>query len=271
MKTRRMWLSFKTICSQFCFLHVLSLASWAECKEPVTVTFELEQRIVTLREPVHVNFSVQNHTAEAVSFDLGFDKKEGFRLSIAQPDGSTTALPAYSRGGLGTSGLIEISPGTTYKQTILLDEIYVIKQVGEYTISAKLSSPIQTSSGIKVQPIGWEAMKLSVLKRDAARLSAICEKLAKTAIEGEHEAARSAAFDLRYVQDPVAIPALDGVLGKAKSPMKEDAVAGLVAIGNADAVGVLTSHLSDADAGLKLKIESALTQIRTGVKFEVND
>jgi HEAT repeat protein len=120
-------------------------------------------------------------------------------------------------------------------------------------------------------PTPWERMRLKVLGRDEKRLADACERLAKRATEADYQVARAAALALRYVQDPVAVPYLDRVLAKGDRGVKGFAVAGLASIGTTDAINKLTSHLNSDDAQLRSQIQAALSQIRTGVKLEVND
>jgi len=248
-----------------------SLAPTAKGTGLVPVSFALLESSVSLHEPVYVNLAVRNGLPEAISLDLGFDRKEGFRFSVTQPDASTVNLQPYSRGGLGLSGLIVIEPGQGFDQQILLNELYQIPKPGDYWIVVKLATPIRTHSGRKLEPTPWGRMMLRVSDRDEKRLADVCERLAKKAIDVDYQAARAAALALRYVHDPVAVPYLDIVLTRGDSGTKGFAIAGLASIGTTDAVNRLTSHLKTEDAQLRSQIQAALAQIRTGVKLEVND
>jgi HEAT repeat protein len=108
-------------------------------------------------------------------------------------------------------------------------------------------------------------------ERDAKRLADVCERLAKTATATDYEPALDAAFALRYIQDPVAIPYLDRVITKADWRLRGLAVTGLGRIGTPEAVDVLKSHLNTSDQTLRSEIEVALWEIKTGLKVQVLD
>lgn len=243
----------------------------ANGKDAVRVSFTLQDSRVTLQEPVFVNLTVRNELSEEISFDLGFDRKEGLRFSVTQPDGYTLHLPRYHRGGIGQGGRVTLKPDERYQQSVLLNELYQIAKPGEYAISATLAVPIHTQSGMTVALGPPEKMRLTVAERDPKRLGEVCQRLAKMATGADYETARNGAFALRYVEDPVAVPYLGRLISEGDPGVKPLAVTGLARIGTPEAVRILTLHLNTTDPGLKAQIESALWEIRTGRKLEVYD
>jgi hypothetical protein len=106
---------------------------------------------------------------------------------------------------------------------------------------------------------------LQITPRDAEHLKSVCEQLTKKAGEEDAEEASNAAFALSYINDPVAVPYLGRTL-KETAFGKEDAVKGLVRIGNAEAVRVLTSNSKAQDPELTVQIRNALKEIRSRSK-----
>lgn len=243
----------------------------AKRSDSVTVSFALRDSRITLHEPVYVEFSVRNELAEPISFDLGFDQKQGFRFSITQPDGSTVQVPRYERGGIGRGGALTLGADEGYKQSMLLNELFQITKAGEYWITVKLAVRIRTLSGRELAAPPLEKIGLNVADRDRKRLAQVCERLAKTATKADYQAALDAAFALRYFQDPVAVPYLDRLITKGDSGVKGLAVTGLARIGTPEAVEILTSHLNTNDPTFKSQINAALWEIKTGVKLQIND
>jgi HEAT repeat protein len=114
-------------------------------------------------------------------------------------------------------------------------------------------------------------MHLNVASRNPNRLDEVCRGLADTASQAsDYQSASEAAHALSYVRDPIAVPHLARVLRESKQ-VKEGAIPGLVRIGNAEAVKVLTENLNAQDADLKALIIGGLKEIKTGVHPTVVD
>jgi len=239
--------------------------------QTVDVSFSLQEPRLTLHEPVFINLLMRNGLQETVTFDLGFDAKEGFRFAVTPPGGVPIRLPPYSRGGIGIGGKRTLEPGSSYTQRILFNELYQITKPGEYSITVRLEAPIRTPSGRDIAPPPPEMLRLLVSNRDAKRLADVCQRMANNASGGDIEAAHEAAFGLSYVQDPVAVPYLGGVLRKGDFGAKSFAIRGLARIGTPEAVQVLTLNLNPADPLLNVQIEQTIREIKTGVKTQILD
>jgi hypothetical protein len=227
---------------------------WAQ---PVSISFSLAEKSVTLHEPVYVQFSLRNGSREELHVDLGPDRVGGFTFFITQPDG-LTVQPQSSRGqgGLSASGEISVPAGQTYSQRLLVNEWYKFSGPGQYSIKPALS----TINATVAQP-----MSLTVEPRNPSRLEDVCRKLADTAIHTlDYQSAYEAGLALSYIDDPIAIPYLGRVLHESKQ-VKGSAIPGLVRIGNPEAVKVLSQNLTTLDPDLKAQIQGALQEIRTGV------
>lgn len=238
--------------------------------EPIQVSFAL-QETVTLHEPVYANFSVLDKLAESLRFDLGFDRKQNFRFSITQPDGSTAELRPYLRGGLGLRGDVTLGPGETYQQSILMNELYDLSRVGDYVIAVGLVTAIGTVTGREVGPVPLTKLTLRVGERDSQRLAEVCDRLAKRATGADYQAALDATLALGYVRDPITVPFLGRVLDDGDIGVKSVAAKGLARIGSPEAVQVLKSHLTTKDDLLKYYIQAALLQVREGREREPKD
>jgi hypothetical protein len=241
---------------------------WAQ---PVTVSFSLSQSSITIHEPVEVQFAVQNGGQESIHLDLGANRMEGFAFSITQPDGTTVQPSAPGEGGLTTEGEVSVLPGQTYTQNLLLNEWYDFAKPGNYKIAVKLTASIQTQSGSPVTARSSQETPLTVSARDAKRLEDVCHSLADKAIQSpDYASAADAALALSYVRDPVAVLSLSRVLREG-TLVKEQAIAGLVRIGNHEAVRALRENEEKADPELKAQIRAALDEIRTGVHPSADD
>jgi hypothetical protein len=230
----------------------------------VTISFSLPETTVSLHEPVYIQFSIENDLSEAVRFDLGYDGKHNFEFTVIEPNGSVvrTPPPAMPSSVLGRwVDRAPVAPGKTFTKRLILNEWYEFPVLGNYVVEAKLGGRVQTVLGTPVQTSPTQEIPLQVTPRDRERLQTVCEELTKKALGENAEAASNAAFALSYVNDPVAVPYL-GRLLKESVFGRQSAIAGLVRIGNADAVRVLKSNLNTQDEELRPLIQNALAEIK---------
>jgi hypothetical protein len=229
----------------------------------VTISFSIPESTVSLHEPVYIQFSIHNGLSEAVRFDLGYDGKHNFEFTVIEPDGSVVRTLPTKMGGEVMGRWVDrapLAPGKTFTKTLLLNQWYDFRAPGNYVVEAKLGGLVQTLLGSPVQSSPTQEIFLQVTPRNPERLQALCEELAKKAMGDNAEAASNAAFALSYVNDPVAVPYL-GRLLKESVFGGQSAIAGLVRIGNAEAVRVLKSNLNTQDAELRIQIQNALAEI----------
>ncbi len=202
---------------------------------------------ITLYEPVFVEFRVTNGHSEAVSFDLGHNRKSNFAFTITEPSGGAIEAPRHSEQGFGLIGRMTLAPGERYVQELLVNEWYEFGEPGDYRIEVRLASPIVAQSGAIIEAGPSSVVHLSVDAVSPARLRETCEQLLRTAgtSSDEDEAAR-AAHALSHVRHPIAVAYLAAGLRDGTLPW-QDAIPGLARIGNAEAVDLLIEVVARKD------------------------
>jgi hypothetical protein len=234
----------------------------------VTILFTIPESKVSLHEPVHIQFSIQNGLKEDIRFDLGLDGKHNFEFSVKKPDGTLVRIPATEEPAYIMGRAVErspLAPGKTFTKTMLLNEWYQFPAPGRYVVEAKLGGQVQTVSGTPIAPTPVQEIPIQVTARDAERLKSVCEALTKKAMSLNSQEALQASPALSYVDDPIAVPFLGRVLEESFHG-KLNAVGGLVRIGSPEAVQILTSYSDKADPYLKVQIEVALKEMQSPMK-----
>ncbi|HKP51305.1 MAG TPA: hypothetical protein VJ183_01490 [Chloroflexia bacterium] len=220
----------------------------------VIISFSLPLAIVTLHEPVLVDFSIRNGLEEGIQFDLGHNRKRNFDITITEADGPVIQVPRLSEEDLGRLGKLCLKPQEKYTQRLLLNEWYDFAEPGSYKIEGRLSTPIQTLSGREANPGFLTPMSLQVLPRNPERLRKVCQALLHTAVESADVAeATEAVLALSHIRDPLAVPYLEEALSKRRLVWPY-AIPGLARIANAEAIEVLISTMEgrDPEAGASL-------------------
>jgi len=183
---------------------------------------------------------------------------------VIKPDGAVVQTPPTEMGPYVLGRFVErspVAPGRTFTKRMILNEWYEFSTPGNYIVEAKLGGRVQTASGTPVAPAPPREISLQVTARDPEHLKSVCEELAGKAIGGTAEDAMAAGLALSYVNDAVAVPYLARLL-KESFVGRGDALAGLVRIGNAEAVESLTSNLDTHDTELRVQVENALNEIK---------
>ena len=111
------------------------------------MSFTISPPIVSLHEPVYVEFSVHNGSDEPVQFDLGLKRKTAFEFTVTEPNGKTTGRLHLRQAGFGASGHVSLPPGRTYTQKLVLNEWYEFPGPGDYRVQAMLVGSSGTRSG----------------------------------------------------------------------------------------------------------------------------
>ncbi len=250
---------------------IISLAPAAVLpQDRVEVAFELPQSRTTTNEPVYIRLSIRNGLKEGIGLEPALGRDSYIDLSVTEPGGSTVVASPVSHGGLLHIPAMLIPPNSSKTVSSLLNELYQFRKPGEYKLKIRLTGSIRTQSGrLVVSP--FHELGLSVAPRDPERLEEICQKLAKAAAGySDYEKLREAAVALSYIEDPVAIPYLGQVLGYHNF-VSRLALPGLVRIGSQEALRVLTSNLDTPDTELKMQIEGAIQEIKTGIHPQIMD
>lgn len=213
--------------------------------------------------PVYFDTFVQNSSTDTVRVNMGHHGKWNFEFTLMNPDGTTSPVPPYRKIGPGPKGTITVGPHQTRSRRLVLNDWTALTQPGEYTLKVRLTVLLSSSANISWQKEFFDELKFSVAPHDPDKLRATCEKLAEAALgTADAEAASDASLTLSYVVDPMAVPFQARVLKEGSAAARANAVQGLTKIGNREAQDALRAGLATADADLKAKIESALTQFR---------
>ena len=246
----------------------------------VAVHFRLQEKAVSLHEPVVVLFEVHNGLSQPITVTVGALIRQYFDFSLTTPSGQVlrkdnTPPPHMVTVG---EGKVSVAPGTDYKEPLVMNQWFPFATQGTYTLTSKLLSDIETEDG-SFQAEG-EIAQLRVNPRDLARLNKICAELAKQVETAPNAtAAQEPARTLSYVEDPIAVPYLARVLPtntridvswlprvpKELSTLNtltyEKAIAGLQRIGNDAAVEVLLSALNNNPNDIGDQASRALSQM----------
>ncbi|HEV2386361.1 MAG TPA: hypothetical protein VGS20_03800 [Candidatus Acidoferrales bacterium] len=230
----------------------------------VEVRFRLDRPVITLHEPVVLEFSVRNDLAQPVTLDLGPGFVGRFRLGLVGPDGQTvqvgTSPPGDAGGGLYTLGRVTVQPGQEYRQRIVLNQWLEFRSVGMYSLAAELPRGIDLAGGVSLPPQKVR-LRLEVRLRDAAALRRLCDELAARVESAQGVAdASEPALELSYVDDPVAVPYLARVLA-APGLVEGVAIDGLERVGNQAAVEALIPALESKRDGVGILAREALGRL----------
>ena len=215
---------------------------------------------ITLHEPAFVDIGIKNLSVNAVQIDLGTDRKDAFIVLVRSPTGMLLSReyrwPTIDvAGGVGR---IIVDPSDTYSQHLLLNEWYDFPEAGRYEITLQVRSQIVSMGGSSLQTLQTAPISLEVLPYSPSVLERECKAFARLALRaGVYQAAADAARALSYVIDPIAVPHLAEVLAQTRT---HDAVviAGLVRIGNRDAMQVLEASAQSDDESRSALARDAL-------------
>lgn len=237
----------------------------------VEVSFSIPRPEVTLGEPAYVLFSARNEGAQDATIDLGKNFTAGFRFAIRKPGGVEIEAPVVGAHGMAAVGSVVVRPGKTYSRLVLINEWYHFDRPGSYMVKVQLVDSPVGEPGKILNVWRSPSLQLKILPRNPERLQAVCRKLTGTALtQADLSAASQAALALSYVQDSVALPYLGQLLG-ARSTLSPIAIRGLVRMGTPEAVRVLDSHVATSHGLLRVQIQEAIQEMRTGVHPTVAD
>ncbi len=212
----------------------------------VQVHFRLQERVLTLHEPVVALFEVHNGMTKPVVVTVGATVRQFFDLSLKIPSGEVLHKDPYE-GQVDIvsygDGTVTVEPGADYSEPLVLNRWFPFQSEGTYTLTSKLTSDIKTADGDF--HAGSETGQVLINPRDPARLNRLCEELEKQAeIAKTVDAAQFPTLALSYVNDAIAVPFLARVLS-ANTLAYSYAVKGLERIGTDEAAEVLLSALNE--------------------------
>jgi len=244
---------------------IVFCAGYGWAQEDAMVTFQALKPNISLHEPVLIQFVVHNGSPQKIMFDLGFNRKSNFDITVIQPDGVRINVPSLNHEGVGRRGEVSLETDQTYTQVLLLDEWYDFNKIGIYEIQIKLRGSLQTESGTPVLTKLSTKLHIHIEPSNNQQLEQICRELTKTALESPAEKAMEAGEALSYIRDPIAVPFLAEVL-KNSPFVKSLAIVGLTRIRDAQSVEVLINALKSRDPELQLLIQRGLHQIENETK-----
>lgn len=221
----------------------------AQPENGVDVSYFIESSIQTLRAPVRLLFSVENHSADRIKLKLGRDRKGSFSFVLQRPDGTKIQLPPLPmREGIFDLGMVSLSPGERLIHPLLLNEFARFETPGKYGIEVRLVTPIETGAATQVHVDPYYG-KFEIVPRDEKMLMATAEKLT-TQIESSRsvQEALGAATALAFIDDPVAVPYLERALHSGQY-VEAPTIDALAKIGDAGATRVLIALLGESSRG----------------------
>jgi hypothetical protein len=248
---------------------LLTGVAFAEQSNAALLTIDA-QRDSTLHEPVQIDVTIVNLTKEPIVFKLGQDRdlKWAMSFTVTDPFGDVPVRPlivspddlAIARIPHGTPE--SLAPGDSFHWTVRLNEWNDLCVEGQYRIAAHLADKaLVTKQGQPVEVSPSNTLVFDVGPRDEARLRPLCANLAQQARAFSTTLAGvDAANTLSYIDDPVAVPFLDQLLGSEEPHISRSALKGLIRIGNDGAIDAMIRNLNVVrDSALKKTIIEALT------------
>ena len=164
---------------------------------------------VGLNEPIFVDLTVLNKTAQTVGVDLGLNAKSNLELTILNPAGDVVTQTSLSSAGLGLSGEVSLAPHGTFMEKLLLNEWYAFPLTGTYGIKMTLLNDDRTARA----DLPATDFSVHIGPRNPAKLALISRELAVKAITGATlKEKMEAAKTLSYIVDPEAVDSLVRVL-----------------------------------------------------------
>jgi HEAT repeats len=227
------------------------------------VTFSLASAKFSLHELVAIDFVVKNNFSETITFDLGADRKENFQLNLTRPNGTSDQARQTIKEGLARLGEITLRPGQFYKQRLLINEWFDLSQIGAYTISIDLLTPIPDGNGRVVAKGANFRATFEITPRNPEKLQEICAGLlTQIATSQTYQQSKDAATKLSFIQDSVAVPFLEQVL-KMNKMVERTAIEGLGRVGDAEAIQTLIRALGAQDAEITAFVRYTLSLIES--------
>jgi hypothetical protein len=203
----------------------------------------------TLHEPVFLEFTMENAEAQEIKVDLGKNRKGSFSFDVVAPDGTRHDNLRLPLGGVGSTGVVALAAGETYRQRVLLNEWFGFAEPGDYRVRARLGAGAAGS------------FVLTIHERDGEALQRVCRGLLETVFRSpvvleQIEAIRA----LSYVEDPVAVPYMARVF-EANNRYQYMLVGTLERIATPAAVEVLIWSLSRGDEDARPLARGSLSRM----------
>jgi len=197
---------------------LLMLPAAPGAAQDVGVSFSVVDPAVSLHEPVILEIAFDNQRSQPVVVNLGLGYKENVSVFVVTPDGKETARLTVPVSGFVAAGKATVDARGRYLARLILDEWYRFSTVGHYRVRIEILDAVRDMSGEPLEVASSGVVDVEVMPRDAHRLNAMGEQLAK-AIETSESAAitMEAARTFRYLRDPIAVPYIVRALKKSRA------------------------------------------------------
>lgn len=214
-------------------------------------------KTTTLGEPAIMTARLFNTTGYRIVVDFGVSDQTEFVFLHARPDGSkvrvTPSLTPASR--MRTSHLM--LRDTSYTASVVLDQWLDLAQTGRHTLDVEFHGAVSIDGGDPAALKRTARLAIDVKPRDPARLEkrgAAWLKQISTLSPGND--ARTAAWALAAMRDPIAVPYLELATTRTRSPQFVDA---LSSMNSADARGALERLARSQDQDVRSLAQKALS------------
>lgn len=222
----------------------------------VELRCRLTNSVVSLHEPVFIGCAVVNPTKQVQRVDLGANRVGAFQISVEPPKGPATFDLQLEQGGLCAGGERELPPRSELEERMLLQRWHSLAAEGRYIISVALK--------LEDDRVCAAPLRLDILPRDTAKLSAVCASLSETALaHGDPVRSGDAAEALTYIADRVAVPYLKQLLTGGHN-MQLLAIAGLGRIDDDAARTILRELCQNRNLEVAALSRRALRRISAG-------
>ena len=157
------------------------------------ISYSLHAQQLTLHQPVILTFKV-SAASRPIKVDLGQGRKGGFSFTLTGPDGVTLKSPAFVREGVSEVGTIDLQPGESYSQDLLLNERFNFAGPGKYAVEGHLLRPIVVGNAAAGETDPGFRSVIEIGPRDELELTKTCETLADQIDSSGYEEADQAAL-----------------------------------------------------------------------------
>jgi hypothetical protein len=190
-----------------------SAASNGDVREPIDISFVVNENSIALHEPVILQFKVHNGLEKPIALTLGINRVQFFDFVLTSPEGQVLAGHDQRSQGLNTQpGKLVIAPGEEYQQELLLNRWFDFDSPGRYFLTARLSTPISVEAS-ESGTFQGKRLEFEIKPRNISHLAKLCSDLLEQIASARGvEAAQEPALKLRYINDPVAVPYLKDAL-----------------------------------------------------------
>ena len=175
---------------------------------PVSISWHLADQRITLREPVLLTLTMENHGGANAVLNLGTDFTGGLLVTVVTPEGTVVRTPPKEPHGLQALGIVTVKSGERYTHEFIVDEWYDFNRVGKYQVQAALRFPI-TIDDRPFVPKETALEQVVITEHDDVALKRRCDELVTKIIATTSvDVAGTAARALSAINDPIAIPYL---------------------------------------------------------------